>query len=264
MLPPRGTLDGVFEEDDPQDVWRECSLLPEEGGRFRIEGLPPRRYELSIAWVGRDSAMDGLVFKESNDSFTLEAGQALRLVYPEDEVRKNPERLLAEADSWSSPADTALREQLLGTWTREVDLPGGATIFRVDHFGADGEWWEMAFRSPTVIPLPGGGSEYKPGHTTTFSGWFTVTGGTVNMFDDTRGHTWFPAAEVRGATLQVPGADFRPAIRMTRAEGAEEALRQGEGMSGVSRDTGLPFAASTVAQPSRSRAGFGQGAYIDQ
>jgi len=255
MLTLKGSLDGSYDVNDPNDVYREYGRLELDDMHFRIDNLPPRYYELTVGWAVEEG--DIIVHKNYTDTLILEPGQVLHREYPRDDAGRNPGRLLEAAAQVASAADEALQAQLVGAWTYCQDLPDGSTMLQVNYFGPDGEWWRTEFRTAIPFTLLSGERGQIPPSAVTRIGWFTVTGGKVSLYDEANGmHTWFPGVEINGDTLVVLEPDLRPSrMRMTRAASAEAALCLGEETCGVSRDAGMP----DVEQYGGTR--VGQGGY---
>lgn len=257
----KGSRDGSSDAREEDAVRRGHDIFPEDGGRFRITGLPPRDYRLRLTWREREAnervllnnspeqgvltttpsvsnavaAAETRVSRTYDDVFTLEAGQILHVSYPRDDVAQNPERL-AEQES-ESPSDVELHRKIIGVWTRPWASPEGANVFDVLYLGEDGERWMAIFASAVAVPDGRGGLYQKRPHVTVFSGQFNVVDGILHYYDE-RGHSWWPSLEIEGDTIGYSSQAVK-ATYTRWPEGLERALQEAEAATGASLDRDL-------------------------
>ena len=132
-----------------------CTLRKEDGGRFRIEGMPAGRHRILIEdtrsgrWqIGIDADNQPVTITRGQvrlyvNEVTLEPGQPFRLICPEGSAHLAPEGWMQEG---VSPEDKALREQLVGVWIGKRTLPDGRRIGDFLSFTSDGRWSNGASR----------------------------------------------------------------------------------------------------------------------
>jgi hypothetical protein len=247
----KGSLDGSFDQNEAGAVFREHCIYPEHGGKFRVTGLPPRKYTLDITWrdgkatqagFAGESAEQPVVVtskaggslvgvqerpkqREFSDKFDLEAGETLNVSYPRDDVRLHPERIAGQEAE--APADAALHRGLVGVWERPWIDPNGAQVCEIVCFGEDSKVWTGEF----VSPVP---AVNRPGYVQILSGSFSVVGGEVHFYDE-RGHSWWPApVEVQADRLGGIGR-----VYTRNGQGLEQAIRKAQAVCGVSMQRDL-------------------------
>lgn len=247
----KGSPDGSFDLYEDGAVFREHCIRWEDGGKFHITGLPPRRYSLYLSWqegganqcffmggapeqpviimAGDGKTVSGIVREsrqmEYSDMFALEAGQTLHVSYPRDDSRLNPDRLAAlEAES---SADVALHRLLVGVWSRVSAGPDGAPVHEVLQFGEDGALCIRIFASPA--PAVG-----KRGFVEVFTGTFSVIDGEVHFYDE-RGESWWPGG-VEADDTHIRWNDF---LYLRKTKGIDNAIREAEAACGVSLERDL-------------------------
>lgn len=258
----KGSWDGSFDLDEEGAVFREHCILPEHGGKFRIAGLPPRKYTLELSWQDGRAAQRGYLggsleepvvvmstaggnapgaggearHRRYSDMFVLEAGQTLEVSYPGDDVRLNPGRVAAHEGE--SPADEAVHRGLVGVWERQSVNPNGAQLNEVLCLGEDGALWTGYFVSPVA-------AMNRRGYVQVHSGTFSVLGGDVHFYDE-RGSFYWP-----GPVLVQPNRIQAGKFIYTRnPQGFEYAIQKAQTLSGVSMETDLLPLSELIGLPS--------------
>ncbi len=264
MVILQGSLDGTFDQTDPNDVSREYCIRIDDGDSFYFEDLPPRHYDLCVSWNADD---DSRSFQGYSDSFTLEPGQTLSRSYPRDELTRDPDRFLAWGEQFGDSSDAALREKLLGTWAWNYTLADGVKRHVVGHYGEDGSWWKSIFLSERARSPRSNGRYWPriPAHTVTFTGWFSVYGGGIDRLNSIGKRGANPSFAVNGDELVFPPPPLPPSAqgptcRIMRARDTEAALQKAETACGVKRDTDLPIVITSggSGKVRSSGGGFGQ------
>ena len=201
--------EGVY---DPHNKTSECfevTIKPEHHGEFRIEELPPGYYRLTAHWWRRP-------YQENvsyADEFTLEPGEVLTAVYPDDCAFNNPDRWLAEKSE--DPGDEGIRESLIGTWYHDMVLSDGTIHRAVYHFADDGSSMCMKFYQGRSLAL-------------TMPGYFKVYNGSLKTVEQGRAPYDTDICFTDPGTLLLGWMSSEPPLK--RAASLEQAVREGEAL----------------------------------